>query len=57
MTTKSQYAAVSTSTDGEDQKAREEVESFLRALQSYPERFANEPKLSFEQHFVQIAAG
>jgi hypothetical protein len=55
MTTKSQDGKVSTPRDGEDQTARNELESYLRALQSYPERFANDPKLSFEQYFVRVA--
>jgi hypothetical protein len=55
MNTKSQGGTVSTPRDGEDQTAYNEVESFLRALESYPERFANDPKLSFEQYFVRVA--
>jgi hypothetical protein len=55
MTMKSQDGKVSTARHGEDQTAHSEVESYLRALQSYPERFANDPKLSFEQYFVRVA--
>jgi hypothetical protein len=55
MTMKSQDGKVSTARDGEDKPAHNEVESYLRALQSYPERFANDPKLSFEQYFVRVA--
>lgn len=40
-----------------DEEARREVQSFLHALRTYPDRFACEPKLSFEQHFFQVAAG
>jgi hypothetical protein len=31
-----------------------EVQSFLQALASYPDRFAKEPKLSFEQHLCSL---
>ena len=31
-----------------------EIDSFLRALSSYPEQFAREPHLSFQQHFSSI---
>ena len=33
-----------------------EIKNFMRALSSYPERFAHNPYLSFEQHLVSIAA-
>jgi hypothetical protein len=33
-----------------------EMENFLRALSSYPDRFAREPYLSFEQHLFSIVA-
>lgn len=33
-----------------------EIENFLRALDSYPDHFAREPHLSFEQHLFSIAA-
>jgi hypothetical protein len=36
---------------------QEEVQNYLIALASYPERFAREPGLSFEQHFFSISAG
>jgi hypothetical protein len=32
-----------------------EIRNFLRALSSYPERFADNPCLSFEQHLFSIA--
>jgi len=31
-----------------------EIDNFLRALRSYPECFAHNPRLSFEQHLVRI---
>jgi hypothetical protein len=33
-----------------EHQAQQEIDSFLRALRSYPERFAQEPYLSFQQH-------
>jgi hypothetical protein len=33
-----------------------EVQSFLQALASYPDRFAKEPKISFEQHLGSLVA-
>ena len=36
--------------------ARREIEHFKRALNSYADRFASEPHLSFEQHFFRLAA-
>jgi hypothetical protein len=33
-----------------------EVQNFLQALRTYPDRFAREPQLSFEQHFFEIVA-
>jgi hypothetical protein len=34
--------------------AQREIDSFLRALDSYPDRFAREPYLSFQQHLSSI---
>lgn len=31
-------------------RVRIEMQSFLQALRSYPERFARNPRLSFEEH-------
>lgn len=33
-----------------NREALVELENFLRAVDSYPERFASEPSVSFEQH-------
>jgi hypothetical protein len=33
-----------------------EIKRFLSALVTYPERFAVEPDLSFEQHLFQLVA-
>jgi hypothetical protein len=37
-----------------EQGAQQEIDSFLRAVRSYPERFAREPYLSFQQHLSSI---
>jgi len=39
-----------------DQESQREILNFLHALRTYPDRFAQEPQLSFEQHFFQVAA-
>ena len=33
-----------------NEQVRREIQSFLRALHSYPERFARDPDVSFEEH-------
>jgi hypothetical protein len=40
-------------TNGEVQK---EIQNFLRAVDSYPDRVAKEPRLSFQQHLSNIFA-
>lgn len=35
-------------------EVRSEIQSFLQALASYPERFSREPRVSFEQHRESI---
>lgn len=39
---------------GNDQ-VRIEIQSFLQALRSYPERFASNPRLTFEEHCSGLA--
>jgi hypothetical protein len=39
-----------------EEQVREEIESFLRALNSYPESFSRHPGISFEQHHSLIAS-
>jgi hypothetical protein len=38
-----------------EREVQQEIDSFLRALSSYPDRFAREPDLSFRQHLSSIA--
>jgi len=33
-----------------NEQVRREIQSFLRALHSYPEHFSKNPELSFEEH-------
>jgi hypothetical protein len=37
-----------------EREAQREIDSFLRAIDSYPDRFAREPYLSFQQHLSSI---
>lgn len=39
-----------------ERDVQHEIKSFLSALVSYPDRFAVEPDLSFEQHLFQLVA-
>ncbi|MGD0512390.1 MAG: hypothetical protein ABSA29_03755 [Terriglobales bacterium] len=55
MKIKKQYATDSVATDAErGREVQSEIDSFLRAVQSYPDRFAREPYLSFQQHLSSI---
>jgi hypothetical protein len=35
-------------------EGQQDIDNFLRALRSYPDHFAREPRLSFEQHMFSI---
>lgn len=37
-------------------KAELEIQNFWKAINSYPERFAQDPQLSFEDHLFTITA-
>jgi hypothetical protein len=39
-----------------NERVRWEMQSFLEALDSYPDRFAREPQVSFEQHLCSLVA-
>jgi hypothetical protein len=39
-----------------EQQVQQEIETFISALSSYPERFARDPYVSFEQHLFSIVA-
>jgi hypothetical protein len=38
-----------------EKEVQQEIENFLNALSSYPDRFAREPRLSFHEHLFDIA--
>jgi hypothetical protein len=40
----------------QEHNVHQEIDNFLRALSSYPDRFAREPDLSFQQHLSSIVA-
>lgn len=35
-------------------QVRQEMQAFLKALESYPERVARDPELTFEQHHISL---
>jgi len=37
-----------------DQQVSNEIQTFLRAVDSYPDRFAKEPRLSFRKHLASL---
>lgn len=37
-----------------ERDVKQEIENFLNALNSYPDRFAREPKLSFHEHLFDV---
>lgn len=37
-----------------NRKADVEIQSFLQAIDSYPERFSREPEVSFAQHLISF---
>lgn len=39
-----------------ERQVRREIEDFLNALSSYPDRFARDPYLSFEEHLFLVGA-
>lgn len=55
MKTKKQDAtALRVSEPAREREVQREIDSFLRAISSYPDRFAREPYLSFQQHLCSI---
>ena len=52
-TSKHRRITPSSSSAAFEREARREIEHFKRALNSYPDRFAREPHLSFEQHLFR----
>jgi len=55
MSRKNRHSVVGTLTlPSHPLEAQQEIERYLRALQSYPESFARDPGLSFEKHLFSI---
>jgi hypothetical protein len=40
----------------QNRQVQEEIQNFLRALDSYPARAAKEPQVSFQQHLSSVFA-
>lgn len=38
----------------ENAQVRREIQSFLQALRSYPDRFAQDPSITFREHHVDL---
>ena len=49
-------ATVGLSDAARDREVRQEIENFLNALSSYPDRFARQPYVSFEEHLFIVTA-
>ena len=54
-TSKRRSTILNVSPGARARKTQQEIENFLDALSSYPDRFARDPYLSFEQHLFSIA--
>lgn len=39
-----------------DIEVRQEIEAYVAALKSYPDRFADNPSISFQQHLSSVVA-
>ena len=37
-----------------EREVKQEIENFLNALSSYPDRFAREPRMSFQEYLFEI---
>jgi hypothetical protein len=37
-----------------NEQVRKEIESFMRAMHSYPDRFARDPRVTFEEHHDRL---
>jgi hypothetical protein len=55
-TSKHRRITPSSSSAAFERDARREIEHFKHAINSYADRFAREPHLSFEQHLYRLAA-
>ena len=39
-----------------EHQAQQEIDTFLKAISSYPESFSHNPNLSFEEHLFMVTA-
>ena len=53
MRSKKYQSALTTLDTNLTHDVQREIDNYLRALRSYPECFAHNPRLSFEQHLVR----
>jgi hypothetical protein len=44
------------SVEPRNEEVRREIQGFLRAIESYPERVASDPRVTFQQHLCSIFA-
>jgi len=56
MKTKKSRQRLRAPANSQQPNVHQEIDNFLRALRSYPDRFAREPDLSFQQHLSSIVA-
>jgi hypothetical protein len=50
MRSKTRHVRAEDSRRAGNEQVRREIQSFLRALHSYPDRFVKDPSISFEEH-------
>jgi hypothetical protein len=55
-TQKYQPESLSAAEAARRREVQQEIENYLLALSSYPERFAHDPYVSFEQHLYSLMA-
>jgi len=56
MAAKASDLVISHFVTDQDEEIRHAIDNFMRALQTYADRAACEPGLTFEQHFCHVAA-
>jgi hypothetical protein len=54
-TSKHRPMALSLRDSVREREAQQEIENFRKALSSYPDHFARDPGLSFEEHLFSLA--
>ncbi len=56
MKTKHRPMALGLRDSAHEREVQREIENFRKALTSYPDHFAHDPRLSFEEHLFRLAA-